>query len=70
MKNTVLFVANDNGLYQAIVNNQVVPLLLGHHQALYTLKLLERFKDWEREDNDYFRMVVAGACRIAMCDKY
>ena len=69
MKNLVIFTANDNGLYQAIVNGKVVPLLLAHHQALHTLKLLERFKDWEREDNDYFRMLVAGACKIAMCDK-
>ena len=69
MKNKVLFIPNDNGLYQAVVNDQVIPLLLAHHQTINTINLLEPFKNWEKEDNDYFRMLVAGACRIAMCDK-
>ena len=67
MKNEVIFIPAERvGLYQCIVNSEVIPLLLAEHHVLQTIKLLDPFKDWEKEDNDYFRMLVAGACKIAM----
>jgi len=68
-KNIVEFHPVNAGLYQATVNGEKVPLLLDHHQVLKTLELLDPFKDWEKEDNSYFKMLVTGACRIAMYDK-
>ena len=69
MKNSVEFHPADAGLYQATVNGEKVPLLLAHHQVLKALKLLDPFKDWEKEDNNYFKMLVKGACRIALYDR-
>ena len=69
MKNIVIFEPNNRGLYQATVNENKIPLLLANHQVIEVIRMLKPFEDWEKEDNDYFRMLVAGACRIAMCDK-
>jgi hypothetical protein len=69
MKNTVIFEPAQAGLYKVTVNNIIVPLLLAEHQVVQTIKLLEPFSTWEKEENDYFRLLVAGACKIAMKDK-
>lgn len=69
MKNKVVFEPARPGLYKVTVNDKNVPLLLAEHQVIQTIKLLEPFQEWEKEENDYFKLLVAGACMIAMKDK-
>ena len=68
MKHIVKFEPDYHGLYYPYVDDKRIHLLLAHHQVLKTLELIEQFKDWEN-DNDYFYMLIAGACKIAMYDK-
>lgn len=70
MKNQVIFEpAARAGLYRVTVNNESIPLLLAEHHVVKTLELLKPFSDWEKEENKYFNLLVAGACMIAMKNK-